>query len=185
MKNRLGRPGGGDSPGDRSAPSELRRYPQTWLLLDVVERRPRLVGHEVVDLSPGAIELRHVARELGALAESSERWLRVSPESPLAGLDRAHTRDLSFGIEVSLWVERDERGGLHGGRPFRHLRLRHGSGRLTPATSAEVGLYFYGRRPASFGFVRADTAHGFIGLEWERLSGEDVEWLLERELADR
>lgn len=185
MKNRLSGIGGGDATADRSSGSELRRYPQTWLLLDVVERRPRLVGHEVVDLSPGAIELRQAARELGALAEDSGRWLRVGPESPLAGLDRAHTRELSFGIEVSLCVERDERGGLHGGRPFRHLRLRHGSGTLTPATSAEVGLYFYGRRPASFGFVRADTAHGYIGLDWERLSGPDVEWLLERELADR
>ncbi len=185
MKNRLGGANGGESPGDRSIGSGLRRYPRTWLLLDVVDRRPRLVGQEVVDLSPGAIELRRAARELGALAESSERWLRVAPESPLSGLDGAHTRELSFGIEVSLCVEHDERGGVHGGRPFRHLRLRHGSGMLTPATSAEVGLYFYGRRPASFGFVRADTAHGFIGLEWEPLSGPDVEWLLERELTDR
>ena len=179
MKNRLG---GGFS-GDPSSGSSLRRYPQTWLLLDVVDRRPRLVGQEVVDLSPGAIELRQAARELGALAEDSGRWLHVGPDSPLAGLGGAHTRALSFGIEVSLCVEHDERGGVHAGRPFRHLRLRHASGRLTPATSAEVGLYFYGRRPASFGFVRADTAHGYIGLEWEPLSGADVEWLLERELT--
>lgn len=185
MKDGSGGFGDGRSLRDGSSDPDLRRYPQTWLLLDVVDRRPRLVGREVVDLSPGAIELRQAARELGTLAESSERWLRVGPDSPLAGLDGAHTRELSFGIEVSLCVEHDDRGGVHGGRPFRHLRLRHGSGTLTPAISAEVGLYFYGRRPASFGFVRADTAHGFIGLEWEPLSGSDVEWLLERELTDR
>lgn len=164
--------------------SDLRRYPQTWLLLDVVDRRPRLLGQEIVDLSPGAIELRQVARELGATAEDRERWLPVGPRSPHEGLGAAHARRLSFGIDVSLCVERDGRHGVHAGRPFRHLRLRHASRSLTPATSAEVGLYFYGRRPATFGFVRADTAHGFVGFEWERLSDEDIAWLLERELTE-
>lgn len=163
---------------------ELRRYPQTWLLLDVVDRRPRLLGQEVVDLSPGAIELRQVARELGAAAEGRERWMPVGPRSPIEGLRPVHSRRLSFGIEVSLCVERDARESVHEGRPFRHLRLRHASGALTPATSAEIGLYFYGRRPATFGFVRADTAHGFVGFQWEPLDDEDVAWLLERELAE-
>ena len=163
--------------------TDLRRYPQTWWLLDVVDSRPRLLGHEIVDLSPGAIELRHVARELGAAAEDPGRWIPVGPDSPLDRLDAAQRRHLSFGVEVSLLVERDGREGVHGGRPFRHLRLRHGSGSLTPATSAEIGLYFYGRRPAAFGFVRADTAHGYVGLEWERLATEDVAWLLEREVT--
>lgn len=162
---------------------EARRYPQTWLLLDVVDRRPRLLGQEIVDLSPGAIELRHAARELSAVAEDRERWLAVGPGSPVDRLDAAQRRRLSFGLEVSLCVERDGRDGLHAGRPFRHLRLRRAGAPLTPATSAEVGLYFYGRRPAAFGFVRADTAHGFVGFEWEPLTDADVAWLMERELT--
>ena len=161
-----------------------RRYPQTWLLLDVVDRRPRLLGQEIVDLSPGAIELRQVARELGAASEDRERWVPLGPRSPVDGLGPAHSRRLSFGIDVSLCVELDGRRVIHDGRPFRHLRLRRASGALTPATSAEVGLYFYGRRPATFGFVRADTAHGFVGFEWEGLDEDDVTWLLERELED-
>lgn len=172
MTNRLGLGAG-----------EIGGYPRTWLLLDVVDQRPRLLGREVVDLSPGAIELRQVARELGAAAEDRERWVPVGRHSPLPALDPGHVRRLSFGIEVSLFVECDGRREVHDGRPFRHLRLRHASGALTPATSAEVGLYFYGRRPAIFGFVRRDTAHGFVGLEWEPLDEEDVAWLLERELG--
>ena len=60
-----------------------RQYPQTWWLLDVVDRDIRLLGEEIVDLSPGAIELRHVARELRGWAESTERWTRATAESPL------------------------------------------------------------------------------------------------------
>ena len=144
--------------------TDLRRYPQTWFLLDVVDRQPRLLGREVVDLSPGAIELRQVARELGAASEERERWVQMGARSPLDDLDPVHRRRLSFGIDVSLCVELDGRRRIHDGRPFRHLRLRHAAGSLTPATSAEVALYFYGHRPATFGFVRADTAHGFVGF---------------------
>jgi hypothetical protein len=163
--------------------ADVRRYPQTWLLLDVVDSRPRLLGQEIVDLSPGAIELRQAARELGAASENRDHWVPVSARSPVEGLDDAHRRRLSFGIDVSLCVELDGRREIHDGRPFRHLRLRRAAGSLTPATSAEVGLYFYGRRPATFGFVRADTAHGFVGFEWEGLAEDDVAWLLERELG--
>jgi len=159
-----------------------RRYPQTWLLLDIIERRPRVLAQEVVDLSPGAIELRHVARDLRGHAENPERWLLMSTGSPIDSLEAGHARDLSFGLQVSLCVERDDTRSIHDGRPFRHLRLRHPDRTLTPATSAEVGLYFYGRRPATFGLVRADTAHGFIGLDWEQLQENDLEWLLQREL---
>jgi len=159
-----------------------RRYPQTWLLLDVIDQRPRVLAQEVVDLSPGAIELRHVARDLLGHAENPERWLPVRAGSPIPFLAAGHARDLSFGLQVSLCVERDDTRAIHNGRPFRHLRLRHPDRTLTPATSAEVGLYFYGRRPATFGLVRADTAHGFIGLDWEQLQPEDLEWLLQREL---
>ena len=160
----------------------VRRYPQTWLLLDVVDSGPRLLSQEVVDLSPGAIELRQVARDLRGHAENPERWLPLGAVSPIEDLAIDQARDLSFGLQVSLCVERDDTRTIHTGRPFRHLRLRHPTGTLTPATSAEVGLYFYGRQPATFGFVRADTAHGFIGLDWEQLEPADIQWLLDREL---
>lgn len=168
---------------DRLAGLEPRSYPQTWLLLELLGDAPRLVGQEVVDLSPGAIELRQTVRDLRAAAENPERWVSMEDESPLAALSRSQVRDVSFGLELSLCVEHDERAGVHEGRPFRHLRVRGRSGSLTPATSAEVGLYFYGRRPAVFGFVRRDTAHGYIGLDWERLRPDDVDWLLRRELT--
>ena len=167
---------------DRLMDLGVRRYPQVWLLLDVIGERPRLLSQEVIDLSPGAIELRHVARDLLGHAENPERWLPVRPGSPIDSLTEGHARDLSFGLQVSLCVERDGSRSIHAGRPFRHLRVRHPSRSLTPATSAEVGLYFYGRRPATFGFIRADTAHGFIGLNWEQLQPGDIQWLLEREL---
>ena len=53
----------------------------------------------------------------------------------------------------------------------------------TLATSAEIGLYFYGRRPAAFAYTTPDTAHGFIGLDWDSLSDEDLRILLRREMA--
>jgi hypothetical protein len=160
----------------------LREYPQTWLLVEAVDGTPRLLGHEVVDLSPGAIELRSVARELRRVAENPERWLALGEQSVMDRLAGAHHRALSFGPRVSYCVEHDARRCIHGGKPFRHLRVRNANRVLTPATSAEIGLYFYGRRPAVFAFVRADTVHGFIGLEWEGLSSTDVNWLSEREM---
>ncbi len=160
-----------------------REYPQTWWLLDVVDRNPRLVGEEIVDLSPGAIELRHVARELRAWAEVTDRWLDPGDESPIRGLAPAHQRALSFGPRVTYLVEHDSSGRMNSGRPFRHLRIRHGVRLLTPATSAEIGLYFYGRRPAAFAYTAPDTAHGFVGLDWRALSEADVRRLLEREMA--
>lgn len=168
---------------DRLSGLEPRSYPQTWFLLDVLGDAPRLVSQEVVDLSPGAIELRHAVRDLRGAAENPERWIPMEAESPLARLSGSQVRDVSFGLELSLCVERDDRAGVHEGRPFRHLRVRGRSGSLTPATSAEIGMYFYGRRPAVFGFVRRDTAHGYIGFDWERLRAEDVDWLLRRELV--
>jgi hypothetical protein len=53
---------------------------------------------------------------------------------------------------------------------------------LTPATAAEIGLYFYGRRPAAFAYTTADEVHGFIGVEWEPISSGDLDVLLSREL---
>lgn len=168
---------------DRLSALEPRSYPQAWLLLDLLGDVPRMVGQEVIDLSPGAIELRQTVRDLRAAAENPERWVAMRDQSPLAGLSERQVRDVSFGLELSLCVEHDERAAVHEGRPFRHLRVRGLSGSLTPATSAEIGMYFYGRRPAVFGFVRRDTAHGYIGFDWERLRPEDVDWLLRRELV--
>ncbi|MFQ5688829.1 MAG: hypothetical protein ACE5HQ_00970 [Gemmatimonadota bacterium] len=158
-----------------------RSYPQTWILVDVARREPKLVGHEIVDLSPGAIELRQVARSLRAFGEQRERWLKLGPKSPLPRLSGRQRHQLSFGPTVAYCVEHDESRTIHRGRPFRHLALALGS-RLTPATSAEIGLYFYGRRPAVFGFTAADSVHGYIGMMWEPLSARDVQWLLERDM---
>lgn len=158
-----------------------REYPQTWLLIDVIDKRPRLLGREIVDLSPAAIELRHVVRQLSRFAEGSERWIPVRKTSDIPSLDRGHRRDLSFGPEIAYVVERDATNVVHGGRPFRHLALFSPTP-ITPATSAEIGLYFYGHRPATFGFTSPATAHGFIGLDWEGMKPEDVEWLLRREM---
>ena len=159
-----------------------RRYPQTWFLLDVVDREPRLLGHEVVDLSPGAIELRSLSKILRESAEVRERWVPFRDERTLERLARDHLRRLSFGPEVGYWIEHDESLGIHAGRPIRHLAVRFGARVLTPATAAEIGVYFYGRRPATFAFTAADEAHGYIGLSWEPLDQKDVQALLSREL---
>lgn len=160
-----------------------REYPRTWWLLDAAESELRLLGSEVVDLSPGAIELRHVARELRGWGDRPENWVRASDASPFAALPERHGRALSFGPRVDYLVERDGTGGIHGGRPFRHLRIRSERRSLTPATSVEIGLYFFGRRPAGFAYTAAGTAHGFVGLDWESLDGPDVERLARREMA--
>jgi hypothetical protein len=162
-----------------------RDYPQTWLLIDAVREIPRLLGHEVVDLSPGAIELRHVANDLKRFADNPERWLAMGEKSAMERLGAEHHRTLSFGPLVSYCVEHDTRRVVHRGRPYRHLRVSRVGRALTPATSAEIGLYFYGRRPACFGIIEAETAHGFIGLNWEELTAADVQWLLGRERKAR
>lgn len=163
---------------------DRREYPRTWLLIDVVDRSPRLIGHEIVDLSPGAIELRRVARQMRGFAEQCERWVNVGPHPSSPEPTDEHTRVLSFGPTLTYRVERDETNGIHGGRPFRHLGVSFRSRILTPATAAEIGLYFYGRRPATFGLTAPDAVHGYVGLEWEPLAGGDVEWLLRREMVD-
>lgn len=160
-----------------------RKYPQLWLLVDVVnQQKPRLVGHEVVDLSPSAIELRSVARRLQRFAEAREQWRQVGPGPALSRLDEEYRHRLSFGPDLAYCIERDATNEIHGGRPFRHLAVRFESRLLTPATTAEIGVYFYGRRPAIFGYTARDVAHGYIGLEWEELDSDDARWLLEREM---
>ena len=161
---------------------QARSYPQTWYLLDVVGREPRLLGHEVVDLSPGAIELRAVARELREHGESNERWIAVRDEPILDRLEARYLRQLSFGPEVGYCVEHDASLEVHEGRPLRHLAVRFSSRVLTPATAAEIGLYFYGRRPATFAFTNAAEVHGYIGMEWEPIATSDLQALMAREL---
>lgn len=160
-----------------------REYPQTWYLLDVVGREPRILGQEVVDLSPGAIELRSVARELRRHAEDQGRWVPYGLQPMRDRVAPAHWRKLSFGPEVGYFVEHDESREIHGGRPIRHLSVRFASRVLSPATSAEIGLYFYGRRPAAFAFTRPDEVHGFIGVEWEPVSSADILKLIRHEVA--
>ncbi len=160
-----------------------RTYPQTWYLLDVVGHEPRLVGHEVVDLSPGAIELRAVARELRQHGEPNERWIAVRNEPALDRLGAGYLRQLSFGPQVGYCVEHDASLDVHEGRPLRHLAVRFSTSVLTPATAAEIGLYFFGRRPAAFAFTNAAEVHGYIGMEWEPLAADDVHALLVRELG--
>ena len=161
-----------------------REYPQSWFLLDVVDEEPQLVGQEVVDLSPGAIELRTAARELRDFAEERGRWLPVEEGSNVEELGQEYRRDLSFGPSVRYCVEHDRREELHGGKPFRHLCIGFDGRRLTPATSAEIALYFFGRRPASFAFTERDRAHGYIGMEWEPVEREDLSELLSREMEE-
>jgi hypothetical protein len=160
-----------------------RSYPQTWWLLDLLGRDVRLLGEEIVDLSAGAIELRHVARELRGWAEPGDRWLKVTGESPFVALEARHCRQLSFGPKLTYLVEQDQRSGIHGGRPFRHLKIRDARTNLTPATSAEIGFHFYGRRPAAFAYTDPRTAHGFIGFDWDALAERDLVALLEREMS--
>jgi len=162
-----------------------RDYPRTWFLMDLVEDRPRLLKREVVDLSPAAIELRQTARELKGWADERDRWISLDREGRWERLGERHRRSLSFGPRVGYCVEHDDRGEIHAGRPFRHLVIQAGRGGITPATSAEIALYFYGRRPAAFGFVESGRAHGYVGYEWDPVDQDDVAWLLRRELDPR
>lgn len=167
--------------GDRFS-LDRRDYPRTWLLLDMVSQDEPVLGQEVVDLSPGAIELRNVAEQLRGYAEEREHWLAVDERRRWPRLEDRHRHELSFGPEVRYCVEHDAGGEIHRGDPFRHLAVRFSRRRLSPATSAEIALYFYGRRPAVFGFVEPGQTHGFIGMDWKPLSREDVGWLLQREV---
>lgn len=166
---------------DRSAGDA---YPRTWFLMDMLEEGPRLVGREVVDLSPAAIELRRAAEDLREWADQEERWLRIDEHARWPRLDADHRRELSFGPEVAYWVERDASERVHEGQPVRHLVVQSSPDSLTPATSAEIGQYFYGRRPATFGRVARDRTHGLVGFRWGALDREDARRLLAREMPE-
>ncbi len=160
-----------------------RQYPQTWWLLDVVDSELRLLGGEVVDLSPGAIELRHASRELRGFADQRANWIPAGGRSPLDALPARHSHALSFGPRLCYAVEYDATRALHGGRPFRHLRIRSHPRPLSPGTAVEVGLHVFGHRPVGFAYTAAGTAHGFVGFDWESLDASDVLRLAQREIA--
>ncbi len=82
--------------------------PSRWIIID--PRPPGYIGQEIVDLSPGAIELRHAARELRALAEVQENWIDLRELEGWIGWpgDRPdHVRDLSFGVQLIYSVDYD------------------------------------------------------------------------------
>lgn len=145
--------------------------PSRWVIIDM--RPPGYVGHEIVDLSPGAIELRHVARALREFAEQRQNWI------DLAELDRDwnrwpgerpdHIRDLSFGVRVIYAIDHDPARGAFEGKPVRHLAVRGAERTPTPATIGEIATYFYGRRSAQMRVTPEGLAHVVVGMDWQQL----------------
>ena len=145
--------------------------PSQWIIID--SRPPGYIGQEIVDLSPGAIELRHAARKLREFAEQRENWV------DLVDLDRDwerwpgerpdHIREVSFGLRLTYAVDFDPERVLFQGRPVRHLAVTGGRGRPTPATVGEVAAYFWGRRSAQMRFAESGVAHVVVGMNWEQL----------------
>ncbi len=139
--------------------------PSRWITID--PRPPGYIGHEIVDLSPGAIELRHLARELRALAEAQENWVDLRElEGDWSGWpgDRPeHVRDLSFGVRLIYTVDYDGERELFRGKPVRHLAVRGSTQAPTPATVGEIASYFYGRRAAQMRITPSGTWKGECG----------------------
>lgn len=145
--------------------------PSHWIIID--PRPPGYIGQEIVDLSPGAIELRHAARALRGFAEQPENWI------DLVELERDwnrwpgdrpdHVRDLSFGVRLMYGIDFDRETAVFEGKPIRHLAV-HGTGRRpTPATVGEIATYFWGRRPAQMRIAPTGLAHVVVGMNWEQL----------------
>ena len=145
--------------------------PSHWVIID--PRPPGYVGHEIVDLSPGAIELRHIVRDLRSFAEQRQNWIDLAELEGDWGRwpgDRPdHIRDLSFGIRLIYSVDHDPATGVFKGKPVRHLAV-HGSKRTPmPATIGEIATYFYGRRAAQMRRTPSGRTHVVVGLDWEQL----------------
>ena len=145
--------------------------PSQWIIID--PRPPGYIGHEVVDLSPGAIELRHVARVLRALAEQRENWVDIrelkGDWASWPGDRPDHVRDLSFGVQLTYAVDFDAESELFDGRPIRHLAVKGAKRPPTPATVGEIATYFYGRRAAQMRITPSGRAHVVVGMGWEQL----------------
>ena len=154
--------------------------PSRWVIID--PRPPGYIGHEIVDLSPGAIELRHAARALREHAERPENWVDLAELE--GGWDRwpgdwpDHIRDLSFGVRVIYTIDHDPVTGVFEGRPVRHLAVRGAKKMPTPATIGEIATYFYGRRAAQMRIVPSGLAHVVVGMNWEQLDPRQLMRLL-------
>lgn len=154
--------------------------PSRWIIID--PRPPGYVGQEIVDLSPGAIELRHIARSLRTHAEQPGHWIdlgELARDWNLWPGDRPeHIRDLSFGVRVMYGIDYDVETGVNEGRPIRHLAV-HGAQRPpTPATAGEIAAYFWGRRPAQMRIAASGLAHIVVGMDWEQLDPKHLMRLL-------
>jgi hypothetical protein len=154
--------------------------PSRWIIID--PRPPGYIGQEVVDLSPGAIELRQAARQLRDYAERREHWIDLRE----LGLDWSrwpgdrpdHIRDLSFGVQVMYGIDFDEESGVFRGQPIRHLAVRGSRRPPTPATVGEIASYFWGRRAAQMRVASTGRAHVVVGMNWEQLDPKQLMRLL-------
>lgn len=153
--------------------------PSRWIIID--PRPPGYIGQEIVDLSPGAIELRHAARALRALAEVQENWIDLRELEGWIGWpgDRPdHMRDLSFGVQLIYSVDYDAEAEWFKGRPVRHLAVRGANRQPTPATVGEIATYFYGKRAAQMRITPSGLAHVVVGMNWEQLDPRHLMGLL-------
>ncbi len=160
---------------DRAEPG-----PSHWIIID--PRPPGYIGQEIVDLSRGAIELRHVARELRTHAERREHWIDLGELerdwNRWPGDRPDHVRDLSFGVRVMYGVDYDAETDVFEGRPIRHLAV-HGATRApTPATIGEIATFFWGRRAAQMRIADSGLAHVVVGMDWEQLDPRQLVRLL-------
>ncbi len=154
--------------------------PSHWIIID--PRPPGYIGQEIVDLSPGAIELRQVARALRAFAEQREHWIELGELerdwNRWPGDRPEHMRNLSFGLRLIYGVDYDEGTDVFEGKPVRHLAV-HGLRRApTPATVGEVASFFWGRRPAQMRIAPSGLAHVVVGMDWEQLDPKHLMRLL-------
>jgi hypothetical protein len=154
--------------------------PSHWIIID--PRPPGYIGQEIVDLSPGAIELRHTVKDLRSFAERRDNWI------DLRELDRDwkrwpgdrpdHVRDLSFGVQVIYGIDYDADSTVFQGKPIRHLAVHGSRGRPTPATVGEIASFFWGRRAAQMRIGSTGRAHVVVGMNWEQLDPRQLMRLL-------
>ncbi len=154
--------------------------PSHWIIID--PRPPGYIGQEVVDLSMGAIELRHSARALREFAELRENWIELGELerdwNQWPGDRPDHICDLSFGVRLIYGIDYDAETSVFEGKPIRHLAV-HGSRRApTPATIGEIATYFWGRRAAQMRIASSGLAHVVVGMDWEQLDPKHLMRLL-------
>ncbi len=164
----------------RFSQDRIEPGPSHWIIID--PRPPGYIGQEIVDLSPGAIELRHTARALRTFAELRENWIDLGELerdwNRWPGDRPDHIRDLSFGVRLIYGIDFDAETDVLEGKPIRHLAV-HGSNRpATPATVGEITAYFWGRRPAQMRIATSGLAHVVVGMDWEQLDPRHLMRLL-------